>query len=76
MFTRQVKVQIGKRTYIIETSKSECRLWREINNLSIQPFDRKWTDLIRQRWISKCLFPRRHIVYKQNNVYSIIGKVE
>ena len=26
-------------------------------------FDRKWTDLIRQRWISKCLFPHRHFVY-------------
>ena len=24
----------------------------------------------------KCLFPRRHIAYKRNNVYSIIGKNE
>ena len=43
---------------------------------SFPSFDRKWTELIRQRWISKCLFPRRHIAYKQNNVYSILGKVE
>ena len=28
-----------------------------------QTFDRKWTDLIRLRWTSKCFFPRGHIVY-------------
>ena len=26
-------------------------------------FRQKWTDLIYQRWTSKCLFPRRKIVY-------------
>ena len=24
-------------------------------------FERKWTGLVRQRWASKCLFPRRHL---------------
>ena len=43
---------------------------------SFPSFERKWTDLIRQRRILKCLFPRRHIAYKRNNVYSIIGTVE
>ena len=38
MFTRQFKVQIGKSTDIIKKSKSECRLWREINNLSNHRF--------------------------------------
>ena len=26
-------------------------------------FDRKWTVLIRQRWTSKCLFPRRRFLF-------------
>ena len=43
---------------------------------SFPSFDRKGTDLVRQRWISKCLFPRRHIAYKRIKVYSIIGTNE
>ena len=39
-------------------------------------FYKKCTDLIRQKSISKCLFPRRRIAGKRNIVYSIIGKVE
>ena len=26
--------------------------------------DRKWTDLIRQKWTSKCLLPHLHVFYK------------
>ena len=29
-------------------------------------FDRKWTVLVRRRWTSKCLFPRRHFVYNHD----------
>ena len=31
LFTRQIKVQIGKSTLIILFTKEKCRLWREIN---------------------------------------------
>ena len=32
-------------------------------------FERKWKYLIRQRWTSKCLFPRRRIVYSLKSVF-------
>ena len=38
MFTRQVKVQIGKSTLKITTLKSKCRLWREMNIFSLRFF--------------------------------------
>ena len=78
-FTRQVKVQLGKGTLYITVSMSKCRLWREINNFfhpsvpsedALFPcFDRKWTDLNRRRWTSKCLFSRRHIVYRLKSLF-------
>ena len=37
-------------------------------------FDRKWTVLIRRRWTSKRLFPRRHVVYNLGILISLIGK--
>ena len=39
-----------------------------------QSFNRKWTAVIRQRWTSKCLFPRRHIVYSLKKCISSMGK--
>ena len=35
MRTRQINVQIGRSTLQVITSKFKCRLWREINNISI-----------------------------------------
>ena len=50
MFTRQVKVQVGKSTYITNTSKSECRLWWEINNFpSISSLIGRVLSIFRQK---------------------------
>ena len=60
------------------------RLWREkkqpfhpslplYDGLS-PSFNRKWTDLIRRRWASKCSFSSRLIDYSLKSVWSINGK--
>ena len=38
-------------------------------NAPFSTFDRKWTDLNRQRWTSKGLFPRRCIVYSFKSLF-------
>ena len=73
LFTRQVKVQIGKNTFKFSTSK--LKMPTQAGNKQLfhpslpsedahfPSFDRKWTVLIHRRWTSKWLFPRRHLVY-------------
>ena len=75
-----------KKVLVLIESKWKCQLWwgykhpfypsLPVWDTSFPSFDRKWTDLVRQRRTSKCFFPRRHFVYKQNNVYSISGKIK
>ena len=61
------KVQIEKSIFINYNMKfKNADSGGKINNFSS---DRKWTDLIRQRWTSKCLFPRQHIVYSLKSVF-------
>ena len=56
----------------INNKGTRCRLWREMNTFHpflassaafFPSFDRKCTSLIRQKWTSNCLFPRRQKTY-------------
>ena len=72
LFASQVKVQRAK----ISLTKNNIKGWNDdcggkqtpfhpfhpSKDASFPFFDGKWTDLIRQKWISKCLFQRRHIL--------------
>ena len=79
-FTRQVKVQIGKSTIIITTSKLECRLWREINNFSIHLSSiHLWTEKDKPNPSEKdikVLIPAPQFLYAPNIVWSIRGKYQ
>ena len=68
-----IRYKLGKSTLYIITSKSKMVTLAGNKQLfhpslpsqdaPFPSFDRKWTNLIRRRWKSKCLFPRGHIVY-------------
>ena len=81
-FRGQVKVKIGNSTFMITqqswnaTSSGKETLFHPFFSLigrvpSI--IRRKWTDLLRQNWTSKCLFPHRHHIH---NLNSILPKLE
>ena len=35
---------------------------------SFLSFKTEWTSLVRRKWTSKCLFPRRHSIYQQKQM--------
>ena len=79
-FTRQVKVQIGKSTNIITTSKLEYRLWREINNFFIDLSSIHLSTEKDQPNPSemdiKVLIPAPQFFYALNKVWFIKGKYQ
>ena len=40
----------------------------------LQHSTEKKTDLLSQKWISKCLIPRLHSFYKENITFPYLGK--